>query len=616
RWAEDALRKTQSIPSEDIPKFIDKRHTITPDFLITDGKATKKLEQQAGKEYVPAEPLTPNQQQIIDLMTKEGILQNSKPKNKDVVGAGAMIKTVEEAKKEKARALEEQMNKKKMKETIVDDDLKAQLTDSAIKKSGKYTFPPLDLLTEGDSMDRPSSYSTATKAKAIKLEETLKNFKVDANVVNVTVGPSITRFEIQPNTGVKVSSIVRLENDIALNMEARSMRIEAPIPGKAAVGIEVENAVREMVTLRDIIGTKEFKSEKSKLTFSVGMDIEGKPIVADLAKMPHMLIAGATGSGKSVCINSILMSLLYKASPDEVKLVLIDPKMVELKNYNGIPHLLIPVVTDPTKAAAALNWAVAEMTQRYKKFSDEGCRDMHSYNSAMKKQRLKEEILPQIVVVIDELADLMMVASSQVEDAICRLAQMARAAGIHLIVATQRPSVDVITGLIKANIPSRIAFMVSSSIDSRTILDMTGAEKLVGNGDMLFSASGISKPKRVQGTFVSDGEVRNVIEFIKKAHEGEAVYHEDIMETIEKGPVLGANGGGGDDQLFNDAVDAIISSQKASVSYIQRRFRLGYNRAAGLMDEMEEKGIVGPSEGSKPRQLLINELQWNEMKEK
>ncbi|MGN0733628.1 MAG: DNA translocase FtsK 4TM domain-containing protein [Emergencia sp.] len=487
----------------------------------------------------------------------------------------------------------------------------AEMTEQKIHK--QYKKPPISFLNKPQQPDR-GNINMELKMKAAKLEETLQNFHVDARVIQVTQGPAVTRYEIQPNVGVKVNSIVRLADDIALNLEAKSIRIEAPIPGKAAVGIEVENDRINMVTLREIIDSREFKDAKSKITFAVGKDIAGKAIVADLKGMPHLLIAGSTGSGKSVCINSIITSILYKADPDEVKLVLIDPKVVELGNYNGIPHLLIPVVTEPTKAAAALNWAVAEMTDRYKKFAENQVRDLQSYNDAMKAKGEADEVMPQIVIIIDELADLMMAAPSQVEESICRLAQMARAAGMHLIVATQRPSVDIITGVIKANIPSRIAFAVSSQFDSRTILDMSGAEKLVGKGDMLFNPLGTGKPVRVQGTFVSDSEVQKVIDFVKAQVE-EVEYSGDVLQSIEKGNMTGDKSEDDGDELLADAIECVVSAGQASVSMLQRRFRIGYNRAARIVDMMEARGIVGPQDGSRPRQVLLTEEELAAMKE-
>ena len=481
-----------------------------------------------------------------------------------------------------------------------------EIEDFKTSASG-YTLPPVELLKQGKTSSKKSSENLAENARL--LEETLKSFNVEAKVVNVTKGSSVTRYEIQPAIGVKVSRIVSLSDDIALNLRARSIRIEAPIPGKAAVGIEVENETRETVTIREMIDSREFKREASKLAFAVGKDISGRPVVADLAKMPHRLIAGATGSGKSVCINTIIASILYRATPDEVRLIMVDPKMVELGNYNGIPHLLIPVVTDPNKAAAALNWAVAEMTNRYKKFAENNVRDLKSYNALMKREKKSEEIMPQIVIIIDELADLMMVASSQVEQAISRLTQLARAAGMHLIVATQRPSVDVVTGLIKANIPSRIAFMVSSQIDSRTIIDMAGAEKLVGNGDMLYKPQDIDKPLRIQGPYISDDEVMNLIRFVKSQVEDEN-YDSEIAETIEKGDVSVASNDQ-EDELMDEAIMTVIDAGQASVSMLQRKFRIGYNRAARIIEDMQSLGVIGPPDGSRPRSVLWNIEDYN-----
>lgn len=487
----------------------------------------------------------------------------------------------------------------------------AMLSSAEINKSQtpeKYKKPPISLLEKPTASGRTPT--GLLQEKALKLEETLRNFHVDARVLQVTQGPTVTRYEIQPAVGVKVSSIVRLADDIALNLEAKSIRIEAPIPGKAAVGIEVENESVTMVRLREIIDSDAFKRSKSKITFAVGKDISGDAIVADLKAMPHLLIAGSTGSGKSVCINSIITSFIYKANPDEVKLILIDPKVVELGNYNGIPHLMIPVVTDPSKAAAALNWAVAEMTDRYKKFAEEGVRDLESYNEFVIANDEKDKVMPQVVIIIDELADLMMAAPSQIEESICRLAQMARAAGMHLIVATQRPSVDVITGVIKANIPSRIAFAVSSQVDSRTILDMQGAEKLVGKGDMLFNPMGMGKPIRVQGTFVSDAEVHKVIEFVK-GQVDKTEYNEDVLSKIERSNVQ--EGADDTDELLPDAIDLVVNSGQASVSMLQRRFRIGYNRAARIVDMMEARGIIGPQDGSRPRQVLMTQEELTQL---
>lgn len=512
------------------------------------------------------------------------------------------------------KAMEEKLtNSEAAKSTLKDGDFNISVTSSE-----SYKFPPIDLLKKSRKTARnQAGEENELRAKAMKLEETLHSFNIDAQVTNVTQGPAVTRYEVHPNSGVKVKGIKNLADDIALNMEAKSIRIEAPIPGKPAVGIEIENDRINMVTVRELIDSAAFKKSESKITFAVGKDIAGKAIVADLKSMPHLLIAGSTGSGKSVCINSIITSILYKARPDEVKLVLIDPKVVELSNYNGIPHLLIPVVTDPPKAAAALNWAVAEMDDRYRKFAEERVRDLGSYNEAMIKKGQEEDKMPQIVIVIDELADLMMAAPSQVEESICRLAQKARAAGMHLIVATQRPSVDVITGVIKANIPSRIAFAVSSQVDSRTILDMSGAEKLVGKGDMLFNPLGSGKPVRVQGPFISDSEVQAVIDFVKAQAE-ETEYSENVMDSIERANIPDAEKGNRDleDELLPEAIELVVQAHQASVSMLQRRFRIGYNRAARIIDMMEDRQIIGPSDGSRPRQVLISEEDLLNMKEK
>ena len=480
----------------------------------------------------------------------------------------------------------------------VDENINTEISDNI-----EYNFPPIELLTEPKIVATDESKGTSLQERADKLEQTLRDFKVDAHVTNVTQGPAVTRYEVQPNTGVKVNSIVKLSDDIALNMEARSIRIEAPIPGKPAVGIEIENESIKMIRLREILDSTEFKEAKSKITFAVGKDIEGNSVVADLKSMPHMLIAGSTGSGKSVCINSIIVSLIYKAKPSEVKLLLIDPKVVELGIYNSIPHMMIPVVTEPSKAAAALNWAVCEMNERYKKFASNGVRDLESYNRVMREKELLAEVLPQIVIIIDELADLMMAAPSQVEDSICRLAQMARAAGMHLIVATQRPSVDVVTGVIKANIPSRIAFAVSSQFDSRTILDMAGAEKLVGKGDMLFAPMGSNKPTRVQGTFITDEEVNAVVDFFKAKGEESEVSEssKSLLASMEENLAGADSLSDFDDELMDEAIETVLKAQQASVSMLQRRFRIGYNRAARIVEDMEKLGIIGEADGSRPR---------------
>ena len=498
----------------------------------------------------------------------------------------------------------EKKEDKSVKEVLTLDHIEHLVDDN-------YIFPPITLLAVNKANDKNIDKKTI-HATAVKIQKTLSSFGVDAKVTNITKGPAVTRYELSPSTGVKVSKIVNLSDDIALNLAAKSIRIEAPIPGKAAVGIEVPNPCLEVVPLREIIESKEFKNNSSNLAFSLGKDTAGDIIVGDISSMPHVLIAGSTGSGKSVCINSMIISLLYKSKPSDVKLILIDPKMVELSGYNGIPHLLIPVVTDPKKAAGALNWAVQEMVKRYNLFASKGVKDIKGYNNEIEKEGLSK--LPQIVIIIDELADLMMVAPNDVEDAICRLAQMARAAGMHLVVATQRPSVDVITGIIKANIPSRISFTVSSQIDSRTILDMAGAEKLLGKGDMLYYPMGANKPQRIQGTYISEKETENIVSFIKK--DSQAVYSDDIIECIEKSNNKGkeVNDIEQSDELLNDAIDMVVDMGQASASMLQRRFRIGYSRAGRMVDQMEARGLISGYEGSKPRQLLITKEEWQELK--
>lgn len=473
-----------------------------------------------------------------------------------------------------------------------------------------YVFPPISLLGR-DPGNSSGSGILEQQKNGRKLEMTLKSFGVEARVINVSAGPTVTRYEVSPSRGVKVSKIVNLADDIALNLAASGIRIEAPIPGKAAVGIEVPNKETKSVYLRTVLESDAFRKHPSKLAFALGEDITGNPIVTDIAKMPHLLIAGATGSGKSVCINTLITSILYKADPKEVKLLLVDPKVVELSVYNGIPHLLIPVVTDPKKASAALNWAVREMLERYNDFAACGVRDIKGFNAMKEEKGEPEAKMPQIVIIIDELADLMMAAPGEVEDSICRLAQMARAAGMHLIIATQRPSVDVITGVIKANIPSRLAFAVSSGIDSRTILDMVGAEKLLGKGDMLFYPSGQAKPSRIQGAFVTDKEVEQIVDFLRKS--SRPGYTQEMVDQITAVAKTASGPSEETDEFFEQAVDLILEKEKASVSMLQRQFRIGYNRAARLMDELERRGLVGPEEGSKPRKVLITRAQWEEM---
>lgn len=474
----------------------------------------------------------------------------------------------------------------------------------------KYYFPPLKLLKRGSGQSKGDSDAHLRKT-AQKLQETLHNFGVNVTVTNVSCGPTVTRYELQPEMGVKVSRIVNLADDIKLNLATPDIRIEAPIPGKAAVGIEVPNKENHAVMLRDLIQSQEFQTAKSKLAFAVGKDIGGKPVVADIAKMPHLLIAGATGSGKSVCINTLIISILYKASPEDVKLIMIDPKVVELSVYNGIPHLFIPVVTDPKKAAGALNWAVSEMMSRYNTFAEYNVRNLVEYNRKIEEINVAEgetppERMPQIVIIVDELADLMMVAPGEVEDAICRLAQLARAAGIHLIIATQRPSVNVITGLIKANMPSRIAFSVSSGVDSRTILDMNGAEKLLGKGDMLFYPQGYQKPARLQGAFVSDEEVSSIVHFLSDKNPG-AGYNAQIEQQVNTAVSAGGVAGSEErDVYFEEAGRFIIDKDKASIGMLQRMFKIGFNRAARIMDQLCDAGVVGPEEGTKPRKVLMS----------
>ncbi|MCR5281810.1 MAG: DNA translocase FtsK [Lachnospiraceae bacterium] len=493
-------------------------------------------------------------------------------------------------------------------------------------KPRPYKRPPIDLLKRAKGSGKSGSQQQELRETAAMLQQTLETFKVSAKVTDISRGPAVTRYELQPEPGVKVSKIVSLTDDLKLALAATDIRIEAPIPGKSAVGIEVPNKENTMVSLRELIDSDRFKKSESCLSFAVGKDIAGQVIVSDIAKMPHVLIAGSTGSGKSVCINTLIMSILYKAKPDEVKMILVDPKVVELSVYNGIPHLLLPVVTDPKKASAALQWGVNEMMDRYKKFEEQGVRDLKGYNKKMESAQTNNgqpvEKLPQIVIIVDELADLMMVAPGEVEDSICRLAQLARAAGIHLVIATQRPSVDVITGLIKANMPSRIAFAVSSGIDSRTILDMVGAEKLLGKGDMLFYPQGVPKPVRVQGAFVSDSEVADVVDFLKE-HPGETTDEAENqilkqMEVIDQGGDSGGDAKGGLDErdsYFADAGRFIIEKEKASIGMLQRVFKIGFNRAARIMDQLTEYGVVGPEEGTKPRKVLMSIAEFEQLLE-
>lgn len=519
--------------------------------------------------------------------------------------------------------------KRKSKQDIKEIEAETLEVEEAVKAQEEtpqkvYQIPPLSLLTRGQKSGGDSD--AHLRATALKLEQTLNNFGVQVHVTNASCGPSVTRYELQPEQGVKVSKIVGLADDIKLNLAVTDLRIEAPIPGKAAVGIEVPNRENSAVMLRDLLESKEFQNSKSKITFAVGKDIAGKVVVADIAKMPHLLVAGATGSGKSVCINTLIMSIIYKSDPEDVKLIMVDPKVVELSVYNGIPHLLIPVVTDPRKAAGALNWAVAEMMKRYQLFAEYNVRDLKGFNERVSQMEPGEETpkkMPQIVIIVDELADLMMVAPKDVEGAICRLAQLARAAGIHLILATQRPSVNVITGLIKANMPSRIAFAVSSGVDSRTIIDINGAEKLLGKGDMLFYPTGYPKPVRVQGSFVSDKEVQNVVDYLIE-HNGNADYSSELEEhmnaelEIDSGMTMPGAAFENDndrDHYFADAGRLIIDKEKASIGMLQRMFKIGFNRAARIMDQLADAGVVGPEEGTKPRKVLMTKEEFEQFLE-
>ena len=504
---------------------------------------------------------------------------------------------------------EEEQKEDKTKEVL-------QLQHTITVEDENYEYPPVSLLSLSNNKG-PKGGAKALADTATKLQKTLYSFGVSAKVDNVSVGPAITRYELKPAEGVRVSKIANLADDIALNLAAETIRIEAPIPGKQAVGIEVPNKEKQAVHLRDVLETDEFEDSKSKLTVALGKDVAGNIQLADIAKMPHVLIAGSTGSGKSVCINTIITSIIYKAKPSEVKLVMVDPKVVELSVYNGIPHLLIPVVTDPKKAAGALAWAVQEMDNRYNLFASQGVRDLAGYNKVVEHN---DELgkLPQIVIIVDELADLMMVAAKEVEESICRLAQKARAAGMHLVIATQRPSVDVITGLIKANVPSRIAFAVSSQVDSRTILDSVGAEKLLGKGDMLFFPAGASKPSRVQGAFVSDDEVEKIVDFVKQ--NGTAKYSEDILESIEnsqktdKEVAMEKEDDDETDPFLMDAIETVVETGQASTSFIQRRFKVGYARAGRIIDQMEERGVISGYQGSKPREVLMTPEKLQELK--
>ena len=600
--------------------------SISPDVL----RSKKKLLESAGVEAPKAEPAPvpvsaaadaapaaeSDQPMIDDIINRVAKLQQQKAEE---AAAKIQPETTEQPAAQQAGTVEENAAE----EPFVPDEPAAAPPE--------YQLPPITLLREASGVSGDVS-ADELRQNAQLLVDTLQSFGVQTRIIDISRGPAVTRYELQPSAGVKISKITSLADDIALNLASSGVRIEAPIPNKAAVGIEVPNRSVTPVTLREVIDSEEFNSAKSKVTVALGRDISGKLCFANIEKMPHLMIAGATGSGKSVCINTIIMSVLFKAKPDEVKLLLIDPKEVELSVYNGLPHLVTPVVTAPKKAAGALGWAVSEMDTRYKLFAAHNVREINSFNrmvenlknspNAADESQPQLEKMPHYIIIVDELADLMMTAPSDVEDYICRLAQKARAAGIHLIIATQRPSVDVITGVIKANIPSRIAFAVSSQIDSRTILDSAGAEKLLGMGDMLFSPVGSPKPTRIQGCYVSDDEIERVISFIKSA--GVTSYDQQIIEEIDKHIPTGKSGSGSSaaatgsedagDEMLNPAIECVIEAGIASTSLLQRKLKLGYARAARIIDELEARGIVGPFEGSKPRQVLISKERWLEMK--
>ncbi|OPJ61820.1 FtsK/SpoIIIE family DNA translocase [Clostridium oryzae] len=576
----------------------------------TDKRKVRRKKEPSNEKPVVEEPPASDKNKFISSV-------NKKIKLMDFMKNSTLDSEEDSVKAEQEAAIEindySPQRKEEGNNNKLNDEISRELSQKLQSPAGdsiEYKFPSVDLLNENKMVKTNKEDKRGLLASAEKLEETLNSFGVDAKVIQVTKGPSVIRYELQPSAGVKVSKIVNLSDDIALSLAARGVRIEAPIPGKSAVGIEVPNKELIPVYLREVLESDEFTASNKNISFALGKDIGGKCVVTDLSKMPHLLIAGATGSGKSVCINTLIISLLYKASPDEVKLLMIDPKVVELSVYNGIPHLLIPVVTEPKKAAGALNWAVNEMTRRYKLFADNSVRNIDGYNELVDKGKLTEK-LPWIVIIVDELADLMMVCPGDVEDYIGRLAQMARAAGMHLVIATQRPSVDVITGVIKANIPSRISFAVSSQIDSRTILDSSGAEKLLGKGDMLFFPVGMSKPLRIQGAFVSEEEVEKIVNFIKSQQQNEVEYKEEIIEHIENGSASEQEED--KDELFDDAVKVVVESGQASTSLLQRRLKIGFNRASRIMDQLEAKQIISGRDGAKPRQVLMDRNEYSEM---
>ncbi len=622
----DAIDERRAEREEQYEDFIEKRNNRRKqrETNKTNNKV-EQVEKESSKKPEKQIPAPVDENQITINLNNHNLEEEPVDKKGKFNIFGNRDKSSEKIKGDGVRESAEDMNPNEINDYFVqeqetkEDKTKQVLNlqhNATIVEDEDYEFPPVEILKQGTSKPVKGGKKALTDT-ATKLQRTLYSFGVSAKVENVSVGPAITRYELKPAEGVRVSKIAKLSDDIALNLAAESIRIEAPIPGKQAVGIEIPNVEKEIVHFRDVVESKEFKDAESKLSMGLGKNIAGEIVIANIGKMPHVLIAGSTGSGKSVCINTLIASILYKAKPSEVRLLMVDPKVVELSVYNGIPHLLIPVVTDPKKAAGALAWAVQEMENRYASFAEKGVRDLKGYNEALAKDG-EEGKLPQIVIIIDELADLMMVAAKEVEDSICRLAQKARAAGMHLVIATQRPSVDVITGIIKANIPSRIAFAVSSQIDSRTILDMAGAEKLLGKGDMLFYPIGASKPVRVQGAFVSDGEVEKIVDFIKSST-GETTYNDDIIEQIEN-----ANKSDREidedkedddcDEYLMDAIDTVVEIGQASTSFIQRRFKVGYARAGRIIDQMEARGIISEYEGSKPRKVLITKEQWQEQK--
>ena len=610
----DSLPKLNMDSIEGFDTKAEPSESIAEDFPpIPAGSTSRFTPEDIGlktpKNHIVIEGITENQQNVLDMVMDDDLFTKSSKYQKSA--SAGMQQTAAPAKQQKTEAVPLNAQEPAKPESVSKTDEKAQEHKSA----SSYIYPPIKLLNRPSGL-RNSSAGPSIQDQAELLEDTLHSFGVSASVVDVIKGPAVTRFEVQPATGVKVSKIASLHDDLALNLRAKSLRIEAPIPGKAAVGIEVSNDTISTVTLREIIESEEFQKSKSRISVAIGRSIGGEAIVADLKSMPHLLVAGSTGSGKSVCINSMIISLLYKAAPEEVKLILIDPKVVELSIYNGLPHLMIPVVTDAGKASAALGWAVSEMNDRYNKFAAEGVRDLQSYNETVRANGEDDKVLPQIVIIIDELAELIMTAKNTVEDSICRIAQKARAAGMHLIVATQRPSTDVITGVIKANIPSRIAFAVSSQTDSRVILDVGGAENLLGKGDMLYGPQSISKPLRVQGCFISDNEVKDVIDFVK-AQYTMADYNEDIIHAMNNAGISAGSTSeeDGEDELLKDAIETVVRAEQCSVSMLQRRFRIGYNRAARLVELMEERGIVGPPDGARPRKVNMTLAEFQNLED-